>query len=740
MRKKLTTAFIIISMLITGVPMHIAQAAETIDALNNNVLKNGMFENGVEEWTAPAGTQIDREINITYDESAGSAHIVQPKRKTYVSTQFEIRNNQYYHAEAYIKLKENASDTQAILNFKVTNSAGETSIISLPETDVSSEWTKISGDFVYSKSGTGVSMANREDVYSSAECYVEFKTSAETVDFYLDNVIITSYEGSINPNFAFSNPSYGWSWNSSFELVDIDRTEVKELIDSGEFPDVDKALKLPKNFSQRYRSPVQRVPVDSGQEYVLTAWYKILDDKQDGTITFMLETARKEYSHFMINVGNTPVINDGKWHKIEANYTHSGNNFGGDVQMYVSLFNKGDGMYSATHGADREFMVTGISMKPKKNAVKRSGFLYANSIEYCASDQLNGGDAKLTNWVTDGVNAKVLYNADAYQTEPFNGAAAIGVFGVNGGSTVMGQNLMLANGKYDISIWVKPDENAIGAPSANLYSKKLSGGRAANFANSALTPGKWTRIHYEGKEITEASNVSVRITGLTEGDVYFGGFSVLPSRQLPDAPTAERVQLSDFVVGKVSNRPDISVKSEGDYSLRYQYVLGDESFSNPVVIESGHTETGGFVPGLYIQSAYADKYIKLRVMPTDTYMQYGAWSESEPVKVKNKVDAQVIEFGSLIDVWSPELQITNTSGEKRATAVIAACYDSNDCMQAIGISNVVLEENETKNVSVNVNIPSDFSGGYGRIYICGGSSDSENTAPDLSPIQELISK
>lgn len=740
MKKNLTTMIILLSVLMTCVPMHIAQAAKSIDALNNNILKNGMFENGVDGWTAPEGTQLEKEMNITYDQSSGSAHIVQPKKKSYVSTQFEIRNNQHYHVEAQIRLKESLPDTEAIFNIRVTNSANETSVISMPEVAVSSEWAKISGDIVYSKAGAGVSMANREDVYSSAECYLEFKTAAELVDFYLDNVIITSYDGSVNPDFSFSTPSYGWNWNSSFELVDIDREEVGELIASGEFPDVDKALKLPKNFSTRYRSPVQCVPIDQGQEYVLTAWYKILDDKEDGFLTFMLETARKEYSHFMINVGKTPVKNDGKWHKIEANYIHNGKSFGGDVNMYVSLFNKGDGLYNAVHGADREFMVTGIQIKPKKNAVKRSGFLYANSVEYCASDQLNNGDTKLSNWTTDGIDAKILYNEDAYQVEPYNGSAAIGVFGVNGGNTLMGQNLMLANKKYDISIWVKPDENVVGTPSANLYVKKLSGGRAANFANTELIPGQWTRVHYEGKDITETSNVSIRITGLTEGNVYFGGFSVLPSNELPEKPTVNEVRLSDFIVGKVSNKPDISVESTNGCSLRYQYVMADdENFADSEVIESGHTETREAVPGLYVQSDYADRYVKLRVLPVDTYLQYGEWAESEPKRVKNKVSAQIIKFGSLEDAWSPEVQITNTSDEKLAVAVIATCYDSDGCMQAIGISNVILEKDDEKNVSVTVNIPSGFSGGYGRIYICGGSEDPNNITPELSPILELVS-
>ncbi len=167
-RKKIAVLLTAVMTISTIGTTAFAAPEDKIDAAFGSVVKNGFFEQTKDGWTAVTGTSIERVINDTYDGSAGSALIKQTTASQVTHQTYAMTADTYYHASAYVKLK-NANSDYATFFVKQGNNT-----FSIEDVEVTDDWSLVEFDF-------------QSKAASDAVIYIKCDTETE---FYLDNVKI----------------------------------------------------------------------------------------------------------------------------------------------------------------------------------------------------------------------------------------------------------------------------------------------------------------------------------------------------------------------------------------------------------------------------------------------------------------------------------------------------------------------------------------------------------------------
>jgi len=245
MRKSRVMAFTAaLVMMVCGIsPANAAEASQgdSIDAIYENQIENGFFENGIDGWNTQDGTTITAEKNDTYGKSSGSAEISQSaKGKSYVYSGFTMRCNAYYRVSAKIKLAQKVSGLKGNLIISINDNGSISKKYAL--TDAASlsseEWVSMEGYVTYNVSGLSKGFVSSE-INKPAECYVEISGGSDNVSFYLDEVKVVRTNGTINKNFNMDNYSEGWSdFDNRHSMRDFNAAQegVEQLVAAGEFP------------------------------------------------------------------------------------------------------------------------------------------------------------------------------------------------------------------------------------------------------------------------------------------------------------------------------------------------------------------------------------------------------------------------------------------------------------------------------------------------------------------------
>ena len=333
-----------------------AETIKTIDDLYGNIFENGTFENDVNGWTAPEGASVSRETKVTYGDSAGSAKIYQHENaKQFTYTKTNLRNNRFYKVTAKIKLENNASGLAANIIAEVNN-GDKISKLSLYEEApmvTSDDWLTLDGYLINSVRGSqtnvGKSDPEAENYLREAKIYVQITGGSQGISYYLDDIIITGEDGSVNSDFkgVHGTTSYGYrAWNSDLKMVDFDAEEegVQAFVSSGEFPDTDKVLYQAPAASS-CQTPSVAFAADKGEEYELSIWIKIIDDIEDGTLAVFVSPlyGGNKTSFITARKFTTSPSNKGWQHIVMTLiYPESGVNPVGDAEVSVRLVNGGD--------------------------------------------------------------------------------------------------------------------------------------------------------------------------------------------------------------------------------------------------------------------------------------------------------------------------------------------------------------------------------------------------------------
>lgn len=725
-----------------------AESGRSLDELYNNTIINGTFENDLSGWTAEGDAKIKRVTDVADEESAASAYIENGK-ENYAETKVLLRKNRYYHVTAKVKLKSGTGSAKIVIELP-----DGTLINAVGETKVSDEWTYLEGDFVKkggSLAGEDKVPVNDEDLYVNAKCYVD---TGSTDGFYLDNLIIEEYEGNINPNFQANDYLFGWEGNPAYyRSVALERDEqVNELIEKGLFPNVENVL---EHVQGDCVTPSMIVPIDRGGEYVVSAWFKLLDHEGGESapcgqvlVAGIPVFPRENTDHAGINMVHLRRVNPGfdadknriptkqgaGWQYIEATISmpETATIAGFDMKINLAFYNLevGNAYVQSGCGEGLKFQLAELKVEPK-NAFGT----FATSATTGARN--DSSIQPLTGYTLQGAeNGRMIFNENTYGVESYNNCLQLGAFDLTGNASIAKSNIAVKGGrKYDIGVWVMPSADTVGDISVKMQSKIGSGRPKTVVSETPIEKGKWTKITADAVEISksDASNATITLSfsGGESGTVYFGGFDMV-EKKISCVPVMESVELSELTFGK-DGKAVVSAKCDNSFAYRYFYLYADsEDSSSWKVAKSGFTKTGEAVPDIFPEVYLTGKYVKLKVIPVDETLTEGEALESNTVFVKDAIIVgDVKEISPEEGRKSVAVSVKNTSDDSKAVAVVAAFYNANSEMTAIGVDNRILAKDEEAEFSVTVEI-AEYEDV--RVFILEGSDEPETKPLGLNPI------
>ena len=726
-----------------------AAHGDTIDTLYGNVLTNGTFENDVTGWMTDGAASIKRVVDITYDDSAGAAYIIQ-SNIDYVITPVSLRYNKYYHAEAYVKLKSGTAEARVIIETSDGNLINATGSATVN----ADGWTRLAGDFV-EQSGKDFLPKTREELFDKCKCYIDISGTSE---FYLDNLIITAYEENINKNFQAEDPLFGWSGNPQYyKMVPLEKNDqVNNLIEKGLFPDIDNVVQY---VTGDCVTPSALVPISTGEEYVVSAWFKINDDVEGASdpcaqiihagipVLDVTGTGYANMSHLRRIVPGRdaddnviPTKECAGWQYIETTVSmpDNGTVAACDMKVNLAFYNKTDnnGYIQSGIGQGLQFQLAELRVRPKKymQTFAVSTTKNERNDEHVDGAPLNGYAA------TNVKNAKVLFNESTYGIDIYNNGLQIGVFDLAGDAAIARNNLNVkGGGRYNVNVWVMPSENVTDTVTAKLQTR-VGTKRPKTVVNDVLQVGKWKKLSAGKVEIStrdaEDASVTLSLSGANSGTVYFGGIEI-EEVKTPSTPVIDEIRLPDLISGK-KGEAILSGKCDNEFSYRYFYLCADSEDENVwQVVKSGNTGLGETVPGIVPEVLLAGKYIKLRVIPIDSTLEMGSVYESNVVRVKEEL---IIGTASTDIIDSDKIQtkisIENITDAGKAVAVVAGYYNANGEMVATGVDNQVI--NAGANADFCITARTDGAESVNtRVYILEGTVDADRIPMSHCPWSEV---
>lgn len=254
-------------------------------------------------------------------------------------------------------------------------------------------------------------------------------------------------------------------------------------------------------------------------------------------------------------------------------------------------------------------------------------------------------------------------------------------------------------------------------------------GRSNKTGPSVTIGNDWTEAAFTATVIaatgsSAARDITLNITG-NQGDViYFKGIgaSSVAAAPLPEA-NIESLTL-DATQGANTS---VSINADSNtVAIRYFYSIKNDTTGEWTLLRTGHTASGEIstVPSVYLDSTYVGRTIRLEAEPMNGDLVYGK-KKTATVTVNEPFELGAVTTAANENEGSVTLtfNVGNTSGAEKNVAAMAAFYNAKGEMLAVGIYNQSIENGNTKEYLLKVNIVP-ASTDYYRIYLLDGSTPS----------------
>ena len=765
---------------------------EAVIPFNNifgsNGIANSTFEQGMDGWNAEGKAQIKWEKTITSDNSVGSAYIRQTAGKDDgISCDLRIRRYRQYQFTADVRLKENYPGETKIQAMVVFDNNGTENVINLGNVLLSNTaWAELKADFVLSAALEALGDASAEEnLYRNAKIIFKAARVKEAAgennltEFYVDNVFMKAVNQSLNPQLGDNRE--GWSDRTAAKTVSFDPAAegVAGLIEAGEFPDIDKCVKITSAAGAFADSPQQTFYMDPEKYYEVSAWVKSEDRNEDAA-----EEPAPDYIELVLGRNGSQTytchgrtaVSDGKWHHIKAviSYpkTAADSGYPGDALMFLRYSANNGNVYGAAPDQAKTFYVAELGIKELENTVTNPYFVIGNGWnywyghEYCGEAVNNntgrtyvtpasavttgyGGDTPVKAVIDPNSAAVKLGEGDisyidwdfAEAFDSFDGGFAYGKMALRSAEydSFWYTAELQASTSYQISAWIQADA----VPEDNLQVVTYVGDKSNIVNIQNIAGNEWVKTVslpylYTGAEKTAKIGFYLQTQ---DGKAVSGGnilFENLTVKKVTDIIPEAAAALTRVVCGSDGNSVRVSKLNDIEMGYRCDYYLSAQagSMDDAVRIATGQSDINAEPTAFYCNLGWNGKYICAAITPVSRFGVYGKTVYTDWVQVRGGFAFTHTQLSVPADnVVQAAVEIQNDYTEDVWASILFAYTDQEGELKGISAEKALLRAGSNTAVNAELLVDNDYESGTVTVYAWLGS---ESGLTKFAPLAKQI--
>ena len=670
MKKRLCLMMAFFMLINSGIIAY-SEVSATDNIQDNIIDENTVDLNGTDESAFFSSNKESMYNNVTEEFFVDTESIEEG-----LATEIKLRKFQWYHLSCYIKINDIGTKKFAVAPYFEYNDAGEVKKAELfNKVDLTNnERVLVSGYFQAPELSAAPSESTIENLYLNGTLSfvpICVDDTDATADFEVDSFTLEPIEGTMDS--IFENGLKYWDYNGNTEqiLFNSEREGVLDIELAGSFPPVGYVTKFIP-LGNKCQSAIQKVAMDSGVDYEISAWFKGENVQTNDNVFLVLKRNADSMGSFGSNttVLGKVDVSDGKWHRIKATVNFPVDNARASGDAEVSLYLANGARYTGT-APGRNIVVAQCEIKKSTNLIKQPYFAEAANTMY-STDYSASANVDLSAWKYDG-ELTVAYDAK----KSFDGAKQYAIHTYNNSDELQTvyQTINTEAKDYTTSVWVRlgedyPTDTAIGYIYMDdmLVSKEYE-----------VRKDKWTKIsvnslttasgeHSVGFIIGNDTDEEFKTAG--EGSVMFSDFLFEENNDTPINVKSINVS-GDFKAGEMSPEIYVNADSLKICDAEYDYLIYDDKGKEFVSVEKGTIsfKSGNKLPQIYIAGEWAEKKIKVRVSLYNSKGQSGNEYSTGEYIVKsisaevnedeipfNQIFANNIENGTFeqgLDGWEP---------------------------------------------------------------------------------------